>query len=380
MKESGKYHKIIKLLPYFLLGITVVVFYFVHVQFVFSSDDLYYMTNLATGEPLQHISEIYESQVWHYFNWGGRTVAHALLQATLLTGETYANVINILCTALLVYLMLVLSKHKNMWNYLLILSFLILCNPNWAQTLFWEAGFANYVYTTIIALSFLLVYINKAENPERKSLIGIDFWIAPLGLLAGWTNENIGPALFVCTLGIIIYIKRKKYKTPAWMWLGNLFSFLGSLLIIMAPGNQVRVDTAYSEVEYGTLIKVLLRFYHMGVALYHYLFPILLVLFLVLFMYIVMLKMKLKLTDVVLLSMAVLSVAAMFLSPHYPDRAAFGTIVCIIIVIMRMFGEIMTSFKVKNIYIICFTLFMWIGMIFTIVEHVLNVLNKIPLA
>lgn len=61
MKESGKYHKIIKLLPYFLLGITVVVFYFVHVQFVFSSDDLYYMTNLATGEPLQHISEIYES-------------------------------------------------------------------------------------------------------------------------------------------------------------------------------------------------------------------------------------------------------------------------------------------------------------------------------
>lgn len=209
MKENGKYHKIIKLLPYFLLGITVVVFYFVHVQFVFSSDDLYYLTNLATGEPLKHISEIFESQVWHYFNWGGRTVAHALLQATLLMGETYANVTNILCTALLVYLMLVLSKHKDMWNYLLILSFLILCNPNWAQTLFWEAGFANYVYTTIIALSFLLVYINKAENPERKSLIGIDFWIAPLGLLAGWTNENIGPALFVCTLGIIIYKEKK---------------------------------------------------------------------------------------------------------------------------------------------------------------------------
>lgn len=356
------------------------VFYLVHVQFVFSSDDLYYSTNLATGEPLNHFTEIIESQVWHYFNWGGRAVAHSLLQFTLLMGETYANVTNILCTGLLVYLIGILSKHRNMWSNILILSFLVLCNPNWPQTLFWESGFANYAYTTIIVLIFLMIYLRQAEKPESKPYVGVNFWIAPLGLLVGWTNENIGPSVFLCTLGIIIYMRKKKNRTPIWMWMGNLFTFLGSLLIILAPGNQVRVDTAYESANYELWKRVLLRFYHIGVAIYEYLFPILLVLTAVLFIYLLILKFKMTITDVVFLSMATLSVGAMLLSPHYPDRAVFGTLVCIIIVIMRMLGDIINAIQLKKGYYVCFAVIMWIGTIFVVVEHVLNLLDKIPYA
>lgn len=380
MKDNKKNQLMYYILPVFMMGITTIIFYFVHKEFVFVNDDVYYSTNLATGEALKNLSEIFESQVWHYFNWGGRTVAHFLLQVTLFFGETFANVSNLLFTGLLLYLIAILTKQKSIWNHILILSLLVLCNPNWAETLFWQSGFANYIYTTIIVLVYLILYIRQAEKPESKTLFGINFWIVPLGLMAGWSNENIGPAVFLCTLGLLIYMRKKKYKTPIWMWSGNLFTFLGSVLVIIAPGNQARADFAYAHMDYGTLKNVLLRFYHIAVAIYHYLFPILLVLAVVAFFYIVILKNKITVTDVVFFALAVMSVGAMILSPHYPDRATFGTLVSLVIIVIRMLSDIIKNFDVKRIYYLWFIFVMWVGTLFRVVEYVLNIHDKIPYA
>jgi hypothetical protein len=378
--KSKKYIFLNKILPFILLGVSIVVFYILHIEYTFRTDDLYYSTNLATGEPLTKIQDIIDGQIWHYLNWGGRTVAHTLLQFTILMGETYANITNIVCTAILVFLIGLVSKQKKLWNCILIAALLILCNPNWEQTLFWESGFANYVYTTIFVLLFMYLYIRQAENSDLKALFGMNFWIVFLGLFAGWTNENIGPTVFVSTLGIIIYMKRKKRRTPLWMWLGNLFSFLGSVLVIVAPGNQVRVDAGYGDVNYGIKMKVFLRGYHVGVAVYEYLLPIVLLLLFVCLIYVFVLKQKMTITDIVFLSMSVLSIGAMLLSPHYPDRAIFGTLVFMIIVIMRMLGEMMKIYEVKYIYYICFVVLIWFGMIFKLIEYIMKLNNLIPYA
>ena len=146
-------------LPLIMLVITVSVLYLVNVQGIFSLDDIYYSSNLATNEPLENVNDIIEGQVWHYFNWGGRTVAHTLLQLTLLCGDTFANITNLICTAILALLICLLGKKHGLWSALCVVSLLFVVNPNWYQTLIWQSGFANYVYTSIFILLFLYHYL-----------------------------------------------------------------------------------------------------------------------------------------------------------------------------------------------------------------------------
>lgn len=364
----------------FLSAFTCFVFYIVNKESFFSSDDLYYMTNLSTGQKLESVFEIIPSQIWHYFNWGGRAVAHSLLQFTLYMGEMYANITNVICTGLLVFLIVWISNYKVKWTYLLAISFLIFLNPNWIQTLFWESGFANYIYTIIFVLIFLYQFIRLAEYPERKQPIGITFWIIPLGLFAGWSNENIGPTISLCVLGIILFLRYKKKAPPLWTYLGNIFCAIGSVLLIVSPGNKIRSEIAYADVQYGIVIKVLLRFYHIAVAIFEYLFPALLLLFFVLSIYLFVLKMRVTITDVVFLSMIMLSIGIMILSPHYPDRAVFGTLVFIIITILHLLGLIISKYQSYYLPYIWIALILWIGMIFILIEYILNLHGSIPIA
>lgn len=72
-----------------------------------------------------------------------------------------------------------------------------------------------------------------------------------------------------------------------------------------------------------------------------YLFPVLLVLGALLFVSICVLKQKLGRRNGLLLLCALLSWGAFFLSPHYPDRASFGTLVLCICVILSLAKRIL---------------------------------------
>lgn len=57
-------------------------------------DDEWYGTNLVTNQPLRGLSDIIESQIWHFRNWGGRCMTHGILQLTLMSGEFMADMLN----------------------------------------------------------------------------------------------------------------------------------------------------------------------------------------------------------------------------------------------------------------------------------------------
>ena len=54
----------------------------------YAADDFRYKLN-PLGDELSFkiLSDIYDFQVWHYFNWGGRIVAHYLLQLFLIPSK-----------------------------------------------------------------------------------------------------------------------------------------------------------------------------------------------------------------------------------------------------------------------------------------------------
>lgn len=342
-----------------LSGILLVASVFVmletHRLVPFMMDDLWYSTMLYDDTPIASFADIVKSQIWHYNNWGGRSMTHAILQLTLLAGEWPADVLNVVVTFLLSGMICLISENRRLPALFAAIGMLLGLNANWKMSMFWQAGAANYLYITVFILAYAFCYLRelpdvKSAGEERmreeppKALPGIAVWIIPLGILAGWSNENMGPAVWLLGLAVMLINRREKRKARIWMVLGSISCFCGSVMAIVAPGNFVR-SAEVPENQYGFLWKTFLRLYAECKGALEYLFPTLLVLAFLLMIWKGVLKEKVGRRNLLLLSCALLSWGAMVLSPHYPDRATFGTMVLLICVILSLAGKILRAGK-----------------------------------
>lgn len=335
-----------------LSGILVVVSVFVifktHRLIPFMMDDLWYSTMLYDDTPISSLADIVKSQIWHYNNWGGRSMTHAILQLTLLAGETAADILNVIMTFLLAGMICMVAENRRFPAFFAASGMLLGLNANWKMSMFWQAGAANYLYITVFLLAYVFCYLRELsdkrepsdEQTKIKRLPGITFWMIPLGVLAGWSNENMGPAVWLLSLAVMVINRREKKKIPVWMVLGNISCLFGSIMVIVAPGNFVR-SAEVPENQYGFLWRCFLRGYAECKGALEYLFPTLLILAFLLMMQKCVLKEQIGRRSLLLMLCALLSWGAMALSPHYPDRAAFGTMALLICVIISLAGKIL---------------------------------------
>lgn len=347
-------------------AITVVTVFITHRAVPFMMDDLWYSTNLATGEPLRGIGDVFESQIWHYNNWGGRSMAHGLLQIILMQGEMFADVLNTIVTIVLAFVIYKTAdeimhasmpeeidsqfSRKSVKKPVLYMTFIIGMlhglNANWKMSMYWQSGSANYLYITIFILLFVRCYIREITQRSVKPLKGITFWVVPLAVIAGWSNENMGPTAWLVSLFTIIYLLKNKKSTKLWMYLGNISCLTGSALCILAPGNFVR--SAEAVEEKGLFWRIYLRLYSECRGAFDFLFPALLVFLMMWALYVIyeknvrnkgtecvtvgkMLAGGTDLQVLVLFLAAVVACGAMILSPHFPDRSTFGSMVLLIV-------------------------------------------------
>lgn len=352
----------IRVLSGILLVVSIFVVYETHRAVPFMMDDMWYSTLLSEDTPIASFSDIVKSQVWHYFNWGGRSMTHGILQMTLLAGEQAADILNAAVTLLLAGIICLVSENRSLPALFAAFGMMLGLNANWKMSMFWQAGAANYLYITVFILLFAHCYMRelpdegsllprsekltaknklKADHsPEEtagaiaadpKALPLITLWIIPLGILTGWSNENMGPALWILSLAVMLLTWREKHTLKLWMVLGSLSCLTGSALCILAPGNFVR-SAQSGEEQFGSLWRLFLRCYGESKGALEYLFPVLLVLF---FLWILHGKNPGRRNELLLFT-ALLSWGAFLLSPHYPDRASFGTMILCICVILSL--------------------------------------------
>ena len=328
MKEN-KYPGQLNIICFIGVGILLFLQLFAHMATPFMRDDLWYATNLVTGEKISSLSDIVESMIWHYFNWGGRIVNHALLQAILATGELGADLFNIIATALLGLVIIHTAKTRNPLMFLLSEALIVAFNASLFFSMLWESGSVNYLYSTSWILLYVLVILKEMDfegEKVSKAKKAEYFWIIPLALIAGWSTENMGPTCFVLTVGVIIFLAVKKKKIPFYLYEGAFMTLVGSALLILAPGNFVRNQF----VEKATLMSIIrgridsFLLSGCGFLLPSFLFAIIL---LVIQIYIIK---EIKPRDIALFAFAVIAQGAMILSPAYPQRASFG-IMCVLI-------------------------------------------------
>ena len=362
MQEKQK--KAIRWISPVLIALTALIVWRVNYEIEFMMDDEWYSTVLYADTPIRNLSDIIHAQIWHYFNWGGRSMAHALLQLILLTGEHWADILNTGMTLLLGWLACMIADRRKLPYWFAALGMILGLNANWKMSMFWEAGAANYLYMTGFLLAFLFCYLKY----EEKNLPGIVIWILPLGLIAGWSNENMGPAVWILSLLVILLRHREHKKVPVWMYLGNISCLAGSILMIVAPGNFVRSEETGEE-AYSLLWRLYLRCYGEAKGVMEYLFPTVLLTLFALIVCKGMLKEKLGRNTILLLLGALLSWGALILSPHYPDRASFGTMTLLICATLSMTGKIVDRQKENAWMFYGCAVLVWLRGMYFLVEY-----------
>ena len=372
MKE--KYGKRMWIATCVLMAVSLLVMYVTHRDVHFQMDDLWYSTMLFDDTPLSSFGDIVVSQIWHYNNWGGRSMTHGILQMTLLAGEHFADILNVVMTLSLASVICLVAEYRRLTAFFAAMSMCLGLNANWKMSMFWQAGAANYLYITVFILLFAFCYLRELPEKEGdarggedgktggRKLPGITLWILPLGVLAGWSNENMGPTMWVLSL-IVIMAALKEKKLKLWMVLGNLACLFGSVMVIAAPGNFVRFAQATDDK--GILWKTFLRCYSECKATMEYLFPTLLLLAFMLILIKSVPEVRIGRRNGLLLFCALLSWGAMILSPHYPDRATFGTMVLLICVIISLAGKVLQRRRDLAWPLWCVSVLVWFkGMYF----------------
>lgn len=378
MNGEEKKYRILWVAVGFLMFLSIVVLYVTHRAVPFMMDDFWYSTKLFSEEPIANFRDIVESQIWHYLNWGGRSMAHGILQLILLAGEQAADILNVAVTFLLGLIICLTAEVRGRRGFFLGLwaavGMLVGLNANWKMSMFWQAGAANYLYITVFILFFLWCYLREVPDDRSESglsgnLPGITLWMIPLGILAGWSNENMGPAAWLVSLAVILMAVREHRKMKPWMIVGNLSCLVGSVMVVAAPGNFVR-SAEVPEHEYSFLRRLFLHCYAESKGALEYLFPVLLCLAMTLIIGKGVLKLSVGRKNLLLLLCALLSWGAMILSPHYPDRATFGTMALLICVIISMWQKVLRERRDLLVAAFVTSALIWLRGMFFLMEFV----------
>ncbi len=219
-----------------VMVLTAVLLFILNLLAIPTSDDFGYSVNSG-------LADIIARELNQYFTWTGRTVAHLIARTFLSFPKFFFDLCNSVCFAYVIWLLNVHGaedpEQVSPVAYVFTALLVFLTVPFFGQTVLWETGACNYLWTAAILLSFLLVYRKEAEEPgkhRRSFCIGMFF----AGIAAGWTNENTAGAMLLIVIALLVHTFRQNHRIPAWMITGFAGAMIGFVLMVTAPGNFIR--------------------------------------------------------------------------------------------------------------------------------------------
>ncbi len=298
--------------------------------------------------------DIFDYQVWHYFNWGGRTVAHTLAQILLVFPKAVFNILNSFIYTALIYLIYLhgcFNKDNKDNSYMLLLIHFILwfIIPVFGQSFIWLVGSCNYLWTTVIILYFLWLYRRNTLSEKWYNLL----FMFILGLLAGWTNENTSAGLIVILVFSLIInkVETKKFELSKTRLFGIIGTLAGFIIMICAPGNYIR--SAEFKDDTFIIIKIIKRTLDITNNLGNIILPLLIVIIILISLKIYHKKKIEKETYTFILG-GFAAIYAMVLSPTFPERAWTGAIIFFVIAIVILVYDLDTINRLYKFILVDF--------------------------
>ena len=244
------------------------------------SDDLNYKTAVREASG---IGDLFLQEYVQYRNWTGRSVAHLLLRFFLYGGsKTVFNLASSAVFTLLIFLLYRFSQDRTdlrkerkdsstekaseerplLFLFLLLLVWMF--GESFAQTILWETGAFNYLFTTTIILGNLALFDHFLMREEKRNWTSCASGFL-CGLLSGWCSENTsGGMMFLMALWVIERGRQRKenpfvlLRRKPELSADVLGSLTGFCLMIFAPGNAVR--SSYKMEAHTGLLGCFARF------------------------------------------------------------------------------------------------------------------------
>lgn len=295
------------------------------------SDDFAYLFIYNENVRVESIGDIIQSQINHYYLWGGRSVVHFIAQVLLLLPPYIADILNTLIYIGYVFLIYwhVKGNGKNSVSLFMLINLAVwFFQPVLGDTVFWITGSANYLWGTFFILLFLLPFrLYKDRKISIASSIIISVGMFLIGVIAGWTNENTAGAMIFIAFLYMFYFCRKKWLMPIWGYCGIAGVIIGFVVMILAPGNFERAgESSFS------FFLLAYRLFNATLTFVYYCGPLIVVcvvVFILSYHYNKNREGEVKDTlihTLIYYMAAVVAVYAMLLSPTFPRRALFGVV------------------------------------------------------
>lgn len=229
---------------------------------------------------ISSFSDIAESTYSYFMTWGGRIVAQSLAMFFLWMPRIVFNVCIAGATVFLVILIQWMARGGRVTMDLsareaaLIFFCIWTFQANFVGVFIWLDGSCNYLFPMLALLLFLLPYVRHymSEGKQKEStwLVYVMFL---LGVLAGNSNENT-----ICWIGLFgffyLLLAYRKRMLKWWMVTGFVGLTIGYGLLVLAPGNFLRMAESHETVEslkinsikllfawFNTLLQSMLVFY-----------------------------------------------------------------------------------------------------------------------
>lgn len=233
------------------------------------SDDLLYAQVVRTASSF---GDLIAQEYDQYMNWTGRSVCHMLMRIFLSMDKAVFNVANsaaFVWLTLAIYLNVDGRKRYDGRLFVLINLLLWMFGVIFRQTVLWETGACNYLWGSMIIMSFVTLYRHALKKEQNQKKPGVVFSAAVLlaGVLAGWCNENTSGGGLLLAVGFLAFylLEERGRKLRPWMVLGPAGQLGGLLLMVLAPGNAVRA--AFQEEEHSGLFAYVSRFQKINLAI-----------------------------------------------------------------------------------------------------------------
>ncbi|RRG04292.1 MAG: hypothetical protein DUD28_08515 [Lactobacillus sp.] len=325
---------------YFLMGSSFLVILVWNLLTPQYADDLY---NTDSS-----FMEILKKGYSDYFYWNGRIVGQTVMRFLNANNQILVSFVNSIMFILLVVLVLKLgfSSLKNIsLKFGTTLVLLLLFIPAFGQTVLWRAGAGNYLWTMVLSLFYIFIYVKSDFLIPKKKITVLNCFLLilfiVLAVLVGWANENTsGGVLLVILLNTYIqYYNKAKFSIP--YWLGIVANLIGYAMLLVSPGNKNRTIATMGKdyLNQSIVIRTLNGFYKVNQSIIDQYLPLL---FLVIVLFALMLnywfsKEKLINSGIWIFS-GTATIYALSFAPMGQDggRAYFGGIIFIIIGICQL--------------------------------------------
>ena len=208
--------------------------------FIWNGDDLgNLMDDIGPRERIHSFYDILVSQWSHYFTWGGRTPSMIFIQLFAWLGKIWFDLANTIVFTLLMLILYWISvgntvspaRHKGVFFW--VMAGMLFGVIDYISTMLWMTGACVYLWAGFWECLFLLPFVTR-KHPSVLLM-------APLGLLAGW-SEEAGSLITVMLTAWLMFVSWRQKQLERWMVVGACFLLVGCGLLMLCPGSLHRED------------------------------------------------------------------------------------------------------------------------------------------